>query len=223
MQFFITALIGFAATVSAAVIPAETITKRSGISVTPHDTYGSSIGVLGCKVNTNRIAYWPLSPGCGKCAKVTANGRSLHLLHVDQSGGAYDISYSAWNYFNTGNPAHTDPTMGGGIAADFEYVDMSNCADLLHEKDGKLALSATNSMNTISACLSDSWFANNYAIYNIANPNACTYGMDETCSIEQYGVSLPVCPHQLGIQTALTTDPVVNIQYATGNLITALQ
>ena len=25
--------------------------------VTPHDSYSSSVGVLGCKINTNRVAY----------------------------------------------------------------------------------------------------------------------------------------------------------------------
>ena len=41
------------------------------------------------------------------CVKVSANGRSVHLLHLDTSGGAYDISYDAWNYLNIGKSARS--------------------------------------------------------------------------------------------------------------------
>ncbi|TXB97704.1 hypothetical protein FocTR4_00012160 [Fusarium oxysporum f. sp. cubense] len=59
------------------------------VSITPHDQYSSSIGVLGCKVDTNRIAYWPLEVGCdGICVKVANKGRFLHLLRIDKSQGA---------------------------------------------------------------------------------------------------------------------------------------
>lgn len=48
------------------------------------------------KVNTNRVAYWPMSVGCDNlCVKVSNGDRSVNLLRVDQSGGAYDISYDA--------------------------------------------------------------------------------------------------------------------------------
>jgi hypothetical protein len=121
--------------------------KRSGaVSVTPHDMYSSSVGVLGCKIDVNRVAYWPSFPSCDNiCVKVTANGRSVNLLKIDQSGGAHDISYDAWNYLNVGKSAKEDPTMGNTIEATYEDVDMSQCADLLKPAaGGKLAFSAAN-------------------------------------------------------------------------------
>lgn len=86
MQFTIASLATLVASVSAIAIPEV---KRSGsISVTPHVSYSSSIGVLGCKINTNRVAYWPSFPSCNNmCVKVSSNGRSVNLLKIDQSGG----------------------------------------------------------------------------------------------------------------------------------------
>ncbi len=56
-----------------------------GVSVTPHDMYSSSVGVLGCKINTNRVAYWPMSVDCDNiCVQVSYQGRSLNLLRIDQ-------------------------------------------------------------------------------------------------------------------------------------------
>ncbi|KAI1840995.1 hypothetical protein JX265_012872 [Neoarthrinium moseri] len=203
-----------AASVSAIAIPER---RGNGISVTPHDKYSSSIGVLGCKVNTNRIAYWPSSPSCDNiCVKVSANGRSVNLLKVDQSGGAYDISYDAWNYLSTGKGAEEAPTSGGGISATYEDVDMSECADLITEPSGKLAFTAANSMNFITSCSSNTWVGKNYALYNIANA-VCTYGYDEVCTMPDPSQgNQPICPHQLGSQVALTTDAVMNIDYQTG-------
>ncbi|KAH0006683.1 hypothetical protein KCU78_g12180, partial [Aureobasidium melanogenum] len=55
-----TILSGLAAT--AAALPTEMVLQKRGtISATPHVEYSSSIGVLGCKINTNRVAYWPMS------------------------------------------------------------------------------------------------------------------------------------------------------------------
>lgn len=80
-----------AATVAALVSSAAAdITGSGDISVTPHDMYSSSIGVLGCKVDTNRIAYFPAWPGCDNlCIRLTYQDRSLTVLHIDTSGGAY--------------------------------------------------------------------------------------------------------------------------------------
>lgn len=33
----------------------------TAMGITPHDMYSSSVGVLGCKIDTNRVAYWPQS------------------------------------------------------------------------------------------------------------------------------------------------------------------
>ncbi|KAI1762834.1 hypothetical protein GGR53DRAFT_400929 [Hypoxylon sp. FL1150] len=191
------------------------------ISVTPHDRYSSSLGVLACKIDVNRVAYWPETRDCDNyCVRVSANGRNVTLLAIDHSGGAHDISYDAWNYLVTGEGALDDPQEGGGIDATYEDVAMSECADVITESSGKLAFSAANSMNTVSACLSNDWFAENYVLYNI-DTTQCTYGYDEVCTLED-GDTQPTCPHQLGAQPALTTDPVWNIDYGTGILSLAV-
>lgn len=205
----------FAAAVAS--VSAAAIRRDNGMSITPHDKYSSSIGVLGCKVDTNRIAYWPSFPSCDNiCVKVSANGRSVHLLKIDQSGGAHDISYDAWNYLNTGESATADPSAGGGIPATYEDVPMSECAHLINESSGRLAFSAANSMNFVTSCPADSWVGKHNVLYNIAN-SACTYGYDEACNMPDFAVTnQPSCPHTLGSQEPLTTCPVFNIDYMTG-------
>jgi hypothetical protein len=183
--------------------------------------YSSSVGVLGCKINTNRVAYWPQAIDCNNiCVQVSYGGRSVNLLRIDQSGGAYDISYDAWNYLYTGQSAETDPVAGGGIAATYVNLPASECSSLMN--DGILALSAANSMNFLGSCLDQpsSWVANNYVLYNIQTPT-CTLGYDETCTLDWPSQNQATCPHQLGIQTPLTTDPVYNVQYPTGELVLA--
>ena len=192
------------------------------ISVTPHDSYSSSIGVLGCKINTNRVAYWPMAVGCDNlCVKVTnpANGQSLNLLRVDQSGGAYDISYDAWNILSTGKSATEKPTSGGGVPMTYQNVDMSECSNLLAD-GGKLPLEAANSMNYVSSCASNTWGGKNFELFNIANA-VCTLGKDEKCTVPDVG-NQPTCTSQLGIQTPLNLA-VTNIQYGTGKKVKATQ
>lgn len=224
MQFTLFCAMSLLAATVTALPTKEVLSKRQTISVTPHVEYSSSVGVLGCKINTNRVAYWPQSVGCDNmCVKVTYGDRSLNLLRVDQSGGAYDISYDAWNVLVTGQNATVDPTMGGGYDMNYENVDMSECTDLLHDSDGKLAFTAANSMNFIASCISepDSWVAQNYALYNILNP-VCTWGYDEVCSLDLDVSNQPSCPHTLGSTVALTTCPVTNIAYGTGEIVAAL-
>lgn len=192
--------------------------RGTAISITPHDQYSSSIGVLGCKIDTNRVAYWPKQPGCDSvCVKVTRGDRSLHLLQVDTSGGAYDISYDAWNYLNSGKGASEDPQMGGGIDAEYESAPMSDCADLINEPEGKLALSAANSMGYYVGCGMPDWMT----LYNIANP-ICTLGEDVKCSVDLAVSNQPSCgSSMLGIQTPLN-EAVTNLQYGTGKAVAAL-
>ncbi|KAH9901857.1 hypothetical protein F4778DRAFT_128489 [Xylariomycetidae sp. FL2044] len=205
----------------ASAAAAATIPRRdaNSISVTPHDKYSSSVGVLGCKINTNRVAYWPSSVSCDNiCVKVTANGRSVNLLKIDQSGGAYDISYDAWNYLSTGEGAASDPVQGGGLAATYEDAPMSDCADLLlPAAAGKLPLSASNSMNFVAGCPAGTWVGDNYALYNIQNA-VCTWGYDELCTLPPPDQGNQAsCPHTLGLTVALKLDtPVKNIDYGTG-------
>lgn len=92
---------------------------------------------------------------------------------------------------------------------------MSECSDILNST-GKLPFAAANSMNQLALCLDvgdDNWTAANYELYNIANPT-CTYGYDEECTLDWPAENNPVCPHQLGAQPVLTSDPVYNIEYA---------
>lgn len=194
-----------------------------GVWATPHDSYSSSVGVLGCKINTNRVAYWPGSVDCNNlCVKLSYGGRSVYLLRIDQSGGAYDISYDAWNYLQTGQSATTDPIAGGAVAMDYEDVDASECAGLIYTDGSKLPLSASNSMNFVSSCLAQpsSWVANNYVLYNILDP-ICSLGYDEVCSLNLAVSNQASCPHILGLDSKLTTTPVYNIEYPSGQTVDA--
>ncbi|KAF4880926.1 hypothetical protein CGCFRS4_v016069 [Colletotrichum fructicola] len=128
---------------------------------TPHAMYASSVGVLGCKINYNRVAHWPTAVDCDNiCVKISSNNRSVHVLKIDISTGAHDISYDAWNYLVTGMSAVQAPVQGGPIWMEYEYVHPENCVGLLSE-DGRLPLSASNSMNFLSYCRSqpESWVA----------------------------------------------------------------
>ncbi|KAB5511346.1 hypothetical protein GE09DRAFT_1272259 [Coniochaeta sp. 2T2.1] len=212
-----TLLLGVASVLAAPLTPDEAIASDS-VYVTPHDRYSSSVGVLGCKIDTNRVAYWPGSVDCTNiCIEVSYAGRSVKLLRVDQSGGAFDISYDAWNILVTGESARTHPVPGGGIAATYVNLPMSECvaAGLVH--GGKLAFTGANSMNFLAACHAQpgSWVANNYVIYNIYNPT-CTLGYDEVCTLDWATQNQATCPHQLGAMPPLTSQPVVDIIYPSG-------
>ena len=57
-----TTFITVPASASAAIALSVRAPAGGSISVTPHQQYSSSVGVLGCKINTNRVAckqYWP--------------------------------------------------------------------------------------------------------------------------------------------------------------------
>ncbi|KAF2193156.1 hypothetical protein K469DRAFT_715201 [Zopfia rhizophila CBS 207.26] len=195
----------------------------AAVSITPHQQFSSSVGVLGCKINTNRVAYWPMQPGCDSvCVKVTANGRSVNLLHIDTSGGAFDVSYDAWNYLSTGKNATAAPTTGGGIPANWEKAPMSACADLITAPGGKLPLMAAHSMNYYTSCRKGTWVRDNAALWNIQN-SACTLGLNEQCKLDLAVSNQPACPHQLGTQTRLHGQPVYDIVYGTGKEVLVTQ
>ncbi|KAH7110030.1 hypothetical protein B0J13DRAFT_462591, partial [Dactylonectria estremocensis] len=49
----------------------------------PHEQYSSSVGVLGCKINTNRVAYWPRPVSCDDiCVQITYEDREVYLLRI---------------------------------------------------------------------------------------------------------------------------------------------
>lgn len=198
-------------------------TDKGTVWATPHDSYSSSVGVLGCKINTNRVAYWPQSVDCNNiCVSLRYEDREVKLLRIDQSEGAHDISYDAWNYLYTGHSAKDDPTAGGAVEMQFENLDASECADLINTKGSKLPFSAANSMNFIASCIEqkDSWVGSNYVLYNIAD-SICTMGVNEQCELDFPAQNQPTCPHTLGDQAKLTSQPVYNIMYPSGKVVIA--
>ena len=190
--------------------------------VTPHDSYSSSVGVLGCKVNTNRIAYWPDAISCTNlCVELAYQGRKVYLLRIDQSEGAHDVSYDAWNYLYTGHSATDQPAAGGAVAMEYRDVDISKCGDLIKTKGKKLPLSAPNSMNFLASCLEgDTWVGRNHVLYNIMDP-ICTWGFDETCDLDWPSANQAKCPHPLGTPESLKGAPVWNIMYPSGQKMLA--
>ncbi|KAF2191607.1 hypothetical protein K469DRAFT_720653 [Zopfia rhizophila CBS 207.26] len=203
---------------------AHVVADGSGaVWATPHDSYSSSVGVLGCKINTDRVAYWPGTIDCSNiCISLSYEGRSVKLLRVDQSGGAYDVSYDAWNYLYTGHSAKDKPTVGGAVPMAFKNLDASSCASLIHTDGNKLPLSAANSMNFLASCLDqpDSWIAQNYVLYNVLDA-ICSRGYDEECALDWPAANQATCPHSIGQPVDLTTAPVYNVQYGTGKLVLA--
>lgn len=190
------------------------------VSITPHESYSSSAGVIGCKINTNRVAYWPSSVDCDDiCVRVSHGDRSLYLLKIDSSTGAFDISYDAWNYLGFGVSATADPHTGGGLDMEYEHVPATYCAELMD--GGSLPLAAANSMNYVASCLErpGSFVAQNHKLYNIFD-STCHSGVDEMCTLDLGISNQPSCPSGLGSQDPLDM-PVWNIQYGTGEAILA--
>lgn len=207
----------------ALAIPAHTKDTWSTVWTTPHEQYSSSVGVLGCKINTNRVAYWPSSIDCDNiCIELVSGDRSVKLLKIDQSEGAYDVSYDAWNYLITGKSARDEPTTGGPMEMKYRNLGASDCRDLINTDSGRLPLSAANSMNYLASCLGqpNSWVAQNNELYNIADP-LCSIGHDEKCDLDWPTANQAACPHQLGLPDELDSAPVFNVQYGTGELIVA--
>jgi hypothetical protein len=204
-----------------ATIARASASGRVSIWATPHEQFSSSAGVLGCKVDNNRIAYWPGQVDCNNiCVSVSYAGRSLTLLHVDTSEGAYDISYDAWNYLYTGYSAEDQPVSGGPVPMDYEYLHPSECADLIHTEGGGLPLSAPTAMNFLTSCMAqpDSWVAQNHVLYNIIDA-ICSWGFDEECTLEP-PANQATCPHTLGLLESLPSS-VYNIRYGTGERVSA--
>lgn len=181
--------------------------------MTPHQSFSSSVGVLGCKVNTSRVAYWPLPVDCDDiCVRIEHEGTELVVLRIDSSASAFDISYDAWNVLGFGVSAIESPQMGGGIQMNYISVPIDKCLALLD--DGNLPLSAANSMSFLGECLGkpESFVARHHKLYNILDP-ACQYGKDEVCS-HVLGSNQPHCPTPLGVNTPLGL-PIGDIPYGT--------
>ncbi|KAF2148222.1 hypothetical protein K461DRAFT_282639 [Myriangium duriaei CBS 260.36] len=152
---------------------------------TPHVQYASSMGVLGCKINTNRVGYLPMWPGCDNlCYKIhnPATGNSVNILHVDSSAAAYDISADAFNYLVTGQGAKGNAVDPNPTTMEYSVVSMDQCYDIINGNTTKLPILAKNP-DAVSNCIANepkSWLANHYALYNLAN-SCCSYGEDVPC------------------------------------------
>jgi hypothetical protein len=204
----------FIAAGSALTLPVKRQARE--LVIKAHDAYSSSIGVLGCKINTDRVAYFPDPVSCDDiCVKVSANGRSVFLLRIDRSGGSPDISYDAFNFLQTGQGAEVNPQFPGSMTATVESAPISNCLEFITEPSKKLAFIAANS-EFATGCPAGSFVRENHILYNIRNPT-CSLGFDEVCQMPPPEVSnQATCPHILGAQDPLTTQPVFNIAVGTG-------
>lgn len=194
-----------------AAVAAEASLPSGQALITPHQSFSSSVGVLGCKINASRVAYWPLPVDCDDiCVRVDHQGRELVLLRVDRSASAFDISYDAWNLLGFGVSAAQSPKMGGGILMNYTSVPIDECLGLLD--GGTLPLSAANSMNFLHECLQkpESFVARYHKLYNIFDPT-CRYGKDEVCT-RLVDSNQPQCPSGLGVNTPLNL-PIGDIQY----------
>ncbi|KUI64226.1 hypothetical protein VM1G_10982 [Cytospora mali] len=198
-------LLAWAISVAKASLPSS-----GTVYVTPHSQFSSSIGVLGCKVNTNRIAYWPAFPDCtNMCIKLTFGSRSRTILHIDSSGGAHDISFDAFQYLAFGSSATASPAIlnaNAGVNMDYEIVDMSQCSDIITSETGKMSFIAV-SPNQVDSCLdqSGSWLAMNYELRNIAD-SQCQYGIDEVCTLDE-ATGTAKCPSGVGTNGNVGLSP----------------
>ncbi|PQE12231.1 Cerato-platanin protein [Rutstroemia sp. NJR-2017a BVV2] len=199
------------------------------VTITPHPWYSSSQGILGCKINTDHVAYWPSPVDCGEsmCLKLANEGREVYVLRVDQSKPygqtppAHDVSYNAWNYLSIGQWATENATEGGGIDVTYSTIPMTdpNCQALLLNPEKKLPVSAGTSMIYVKKCLGQpgSWASTNIGLWNIQT-QACTLGYDEECVVV---AGDPSCAHPVNTGPAITNLPVKNVEYGTGNLVLA--
>jgi hypothetical protein len=159
--------------------------------MTGHEAYGSSVGVLGCKIDINRVAHFPSPVSCNNiCVRVSFRGRSFNLLRIDQSGGAFDISQDAWNLLVQGEAAPRS-----AVEMEYQDVDPSECASLINTPGNRLPLSAWSSGNYLSGCFADrnSWVARNWLVYNFLDVS-CTQGHDEVCTLYTFDGWIPYCP-----------------------------
>lgn len=192
------------------------LASAESVSVTPHEQFSSSVGVLGCLIDTNRVAYFPSFPSCKKpCLRLTNKdqGREVTVLHIDSSEGAHDISYDAWNYLKTGKSAKDDPQQGSGIDVETEQLSLDDdeCKALLNETDGKIPIMAKSPQWGMEC-------PDNVEFRNIGTAT-CTTGKDEKCELSGNQVK---CPSGDSAATGKLEGMMVqNIEYGTGEVVDA--
>ena len=208
LALFLTAAITPTAAGPAAALPRS---AAASVQVTPHDSYSSSIGVLGCKVDPNRIAYFPSFPSCASlCKRVSHAGRSLVLLHADTSGGAYDISYDAFVQLVTGQSARVNPIAADPTVMEVEDVPTGDPACRALLPGGRLPMMAS-SPNWALGC--PGW-EGLVEFWNVMDTQ-CRWGRFEICGFDG---NVPSCPSGMANPTwVIPPDQhVKNIEYMTG-------
>lgn len=156
------------------------------IALDSHVEYSSSMGVIGCLINTNRVAYFPTTPPCSNpCIKLTApNGNTINVLHIDQSGGSYDISMDAyktlkygadWKSMNALPEAKWD-----GVT--YEYVFMDQCADILPQGTLPVLAKSPNKYVSCAASEPQSFWATHTQFYDVDDAR-CLRGVMQTCEM----------------------------------------
>lgn len=166
----------------AAILPAMVLT--------PQADYASSLGILGCKVNTDLVVSWPKAADCESlCVRITTNTRSLHLLQVDQSISAYGISNYVFDILISGE----NRPAGEGALIEYEFVSTRECSHILLEE--ALPLSADIGLGFLTQCLSNSstWVAQNYRLFNF-HDSQCREGSEEECDLDLNIRQRPFCP-----------------------------
>jgi hypothetical protein len=194
-----------------------------------HVEYSSSTGVIGCLIDTNRVAYWPGVPPCDDpCIRLAApNGRTIHVLHIDQSQGSFDISMDAFKTLKYGpgwRSINTQPeSKWDGVQ--YEYVSMKECAGIL--PNGTLPVVAKSPNKYIECARSEpqSFWATSTQLYDIDDPG-CLRGLMQTCELLDLD-EMPKCENGnmagFSIQAPLTgVDTVVDIT-ASGESVPAIR
>lgn len=180
---------------------------------TPHVQFASSAGVLGCKININRVGYLPTFPGCDNmCVRIRnpVTDFQLTVLHVDQSQGAHDISADAFAFLITGKGALGQTVPSDPTEMEYSVVPMEQCHEHIHTEGNKMPIIAVNP-NAVVNCMQNSprsWLARNHVLLNYAN-SCCTLGSETVCSFPSpyYGGAQPVCEKGvLGLQTPCKTQ-----------------
>lgn len=158
------------------------------------------------------------------CIKLKYGSRSRTVLHIDQSAGAYDISFDTFQYLAFGTsaiPSPGSPTYllaGSSFPLDYEVVDMSECADIITSDTGKMSFIAGNP-NQVVACVGkgNNWVAQNYEVRNMKDAQ-CQYGIDEVCTLDA-ATGIAKCPSgKLNIDTPLSpAQPVIDLTSPCGD------
>lgn len=164
----------------------------SSVALDSHVQYSSSLGVIGCLIDTNRVAYWPSAPPCDNpCVKLTApNGNTITVLHIDQSGGSYDISMDAYKTIKHGSNWRSinNASEAKWPGVTWEYVNMSECAGIIPSGNLPVIAKSPNKYISCVASAPQSFWATHTTFYDI-DDQRCLRGVMQTCQVRSDGTS----------------------------------